>query len=114
MHPSFYCCFKYAILYCSRVYYGVLRFVMESGVKGCEVCNKADLILNTANFLSAKSMKFKEGYMISSGQPVNEYIDSVRHFLIVIQGVLGMKVKIMLDWDPKARRNYSTPRSSQG
>jgi small subunit ribosomal protein S3e len=28
-------------------------------------------------------MKFKDGYMISSGQPVNEYIDSaVRHVLL--------------------------------
>ena len=31
----------------------------------------------------AKAMKFKDGYMISSGQPVNEYIDSaVRHVLL--------------------------------
>jgi len=31
----------------------------------------------------AKSMKFKDGYMISSGQPVNEYIDAaVRHVLL--------------------------------
>lgn len=31
----------------------------------------------------AKSMKFKDGYMISSGQPVKEYIDSaVRHVLL--------------------------------
>lgn len=28
-------------------------------------------------------MKFKDGYMVSSGQPVNEYIDSaVRHVLL--------------------------------
>lgn len=31
----------------------------------------------------AKSMKFKDGYMVSSGQPVKEYIDSaVRHVLL--------------------------------
>lgn len=31
----------------------------------------------------AKSMKFKDGYMISSGQPVKDYIDSaVRHVLL--------------------------------
>lgn len=31
----------------------------------------------------AKSMKYKDGYMISSGQPVNEYIDrAVRHVLL--------------------------------
>ena len=31
----------------------------------------------------AKAIKFKDGYMMSSGQPVNEYIDSaVRHVLL--------------------------------
>ncbi|KAJ0799904.1 putative ribosomal protein S3 domain superfamily [Helianthus annuus] len=31
----------------------------------------------------AKSMKFKDVYMVSSGQPVKEYIDSaVRHVLL--------------------------------
>lgn len=31
----------------------------------------------------AKSMKFKDGYMISSGSPVNDYIDSaVRHVML--------------------------------
>lgn len=31
----------------------------------------------------AKAMKFKDGYMISSGQPVKEYIDAaVRHVLL--------------------------------
>ena len=28
----------FELLYCSRACYGVLRFVMESGAKGCEVC----------------------------------------------------------------------------
>jgi len=31
----------------------------------------------------AKSMKFKDGYMVSSGQPTKEYIDAaVRHVLL--------------------------------
>jgi small subunit ribosomal protein S3e len=31
----------------------------------------------------AKSMKFKDGYMVSSGNPVNEYIDSAtRHVML--------------------------------
>lgn len=95
----------------------------------------------------AKSMKFKDGYMISSGQPVKDYIDSaVRHvllrqvcfiwsdfaqaltersfaqkllvfivfsnhglFSINLQGVIGIKVKIMLDWDPKGKQGPTTP-----
>lgn len=31
----------------------------------------------------AKAMKFKDGYMVSSGNPVHEYIDSAtRHVLL--------------------------------
>ena len=42
----------------------------------------------------AKSMKFKDGYMVSSGQPTKEYIDSaVRHVLLrqvrVSYGIFG-------------------------
>ncbi|KAF5743162.1 ribosomal protein S3 component of cytosolic 80S ribosome and 40S small subunit [Tripterygium wilfordii] len=43
----------------------------------------------------AKSMKFKDGYMISSGQPVKEYIDSAVRHVLLRQGVLGIKVKII-------------------
>ncbi|KAL5649167.1 hypothetical protein ACJX0J_039976, partial [Zea mays] len=61
-----------------RACYGVLRYVMESGAKGCEV-----IVSGKLRAQRAKSMKFKDGYMISSGQPVNEYIDSaVRHVLL--------------------------------
>ncbi|KAL8519752.1 hypothetical protein ACS0TY_010622 [Phlomoides rotata] len=57
----------------------------------------------------AKSMKFKDGYMISSGQPVKEYIDSAVRHVLLRQGVLGIKVKIMLDWDPKGKQGPITP-----
>ncbi|OMP10155.1 hypothetical protein COLO4_04771 [Corchorus olitorius] len=69
---------------------------MESGAKGCEV-----IVSGKLRAQRAKSMKFKDGYMISSGHPVNEYIDSA--------GVLGIKVKIMLDWDPKGKQGPMTP-----
>ncbi|CAL9188709.1 unnamed protein product [Musa hybrid cultivar] len=42
--------------------YGVLRFVMESGAKGCEV-----IVSGKLRAQPAKSMKFKDGYMVSSG-----------------------------------------------
>ncbi|KAI3946083.1 hypothetical protein MKX01_024839, partial [Papaver californicum] len=84
--------------------YGVLRFVMESGAKGCEV-----IVSGKLRAARAKSMKFKDGYMISSGQPVNEYIDSAVRHVLLRQGVLGIKVKIMLDWDPKGKNGPMTP-----
>ncbi|XP_050285380.1 40S ribosomal protein S3-2-like [Quercus robur] len=87
-----------------RACYGVLRFVMESGAKGCEV-----IVSGKLRAQRAKAMKFKDGYMISSGQPVNEYIDSAVRHVLLRQGVLGIKVKIMLDWDPKGKVGPITP-----
>lgn len=71
-----------------RACYGVLRFVMESGAKGCEV-----IVSGKLRAARAKSMKFKDGYMVSSGDPTRVYLDtSVRHVLLR-QGVLGIKVR---------------------
>jgi small subunit ribosomal protein S3e len=72
-----FCLTKFVVSF-ARACYGVLRFVMESGAKGCEV-----IVSGKLRAQRAKSMKFKDGYMISSGYPVNLYIDSaVRHVLL--------------------------------
>ena len=70
-----------------RACYGVLRFIMESGAKGCEV-----IVSGKLRAQRAKAMKFKDGYMISSGHPVNEYIDGAVRHVMLRQGVLGIKV----------------------
>merc|ERR1712190_348395 len=55
----------------------------------------------------AKVMKFRDGYLISTGNPKVHYIqESVRHVLMR-QGVLGVKVKIMLSYDPEGERGTS-------
>ncbi|OIV97364.1 hypothetical protein TanjilG_07116 [Lupinus angustifolius] len=77
---------------------------MESGAKGCEV-----IVSGKLRAQRAKSMKFKDGYMISSGQPVKDYIDSAVRHVLLRQGVLGIKVKIMLDYDPKGKQGPKTP-----
>ena len=40
----------------------------------------------------AKSMKFVDGLMIHSGDPVNDYVDSACRHVLLRQGVLGIKV----------------------
>jgi len=81
-----------------RACYGVLRFVMEQGAKGAEV-----VVSGKLRAQRAKSMKFQDGYMIKSGQAKREYVDyAVRHVLMR-QGVLGVKVKIMLPHDPQGK-----------
>merc|ERR1712241_585274 len=87
-----------------RACYGVLRFVMENGAKGCEV-----VVSGKLRAQRAKAMKFSDGYMISSGAPVKDYLDvSVRHVMLR-QGVLGLRVKIMLDWDPSGKMGPKDP-----
>jgi len=87
-----------------RACYGVLRYIMESGAKGCEI-----VISGKLRGQRAKSMKFTEGLLIHSGEPVNNYLDcAVRHVLLK-QGVLGIKVKIMLDHDPTGRVGTRLP-----
>ena len=72
-----------------RACYGVLRFIMESGAKGCEV-----IVSGKLRAQRAKAMKFKDGYMIASGQPVNDFIDSAVRHVLLRQGVLGIKVSM--------------------
>merc|ERR1712098_513968 len=73
-----------------RACYGVLRFIMESGAKGCEV-----VVSGKLRAAHAKSMKFTDGFMIHSGQPAKDFIDSATRHVLLRQGVLGIKVKIM-------------------
>ncbi len=82
---------KQADKFC-RACYGVLRFIMESGAKGCEV-----IVSGKLRAQRAKAMKFKDGYMISSGQPVNDYIDGAVRHVMLRQGVLGIKVRRRAD-----------------
>ena len=59
---------------------------MESGAKGCEV-----IVSGKLRAQRAKAMKFKDGYMISSGHPAVEYIDGCVRHVMLRQGVLGIK-----------------------
>jgi len=81
-----------------RACYGVLRFIMEAGAKGCEV-----VVSGKLRGQRAKSMKFVDGLMIHSGDSTRTYIDSATRHVLLRQGVLGIKVKIMLPWDPAGK-----------
>ncbi|KAJ2065786.1 40S ribosomal protein S3 [Coemansia sp. S146] len=87
-----------------RAAYSVVRYVMESGAKGCEV-----VVSGKLRAARAKSMKFSEGFMVHSGNPAKEYIDRAVRHVDMKQGVLGIKVKIMLDWDPTGRQGPKNP-----
>ena len=54
-------------------------------------------------------MKFVDGLMIHSGDPCNDYVDTACRHVLLRQGVLGIKVKIMLPWDASGKTGPKRP-----
>ena len=81
---------------------------MESGAKGCEV-----IVTGKLRAARAKAMKFKDGYMISSGQPVNEFIDSAVRHVLLRQGCLGIKVLPSLQYITDVRAVLFIPTAAK-
>ena len=79
-----------------RACYGVLRFVMENEAKGCEI-----VISGKLRAQRAKAMKFRDGYMLKCGHVVNDCVDTAVRHVQLRQGVLGIKVSIMLPFGVK-------------
>eukprot|EP01121_Diplochlamys_sp_Union-15-3_P000941 TRINITY_DN1078_c0_g1_i4.p1 TRINITY_DN1078_c0_g1~~TRINITY_DN1078_c0_g1_i4.p1 ORF type:complete len:231 (-),score=48.41 TRINITY_DN1078_c0_g1_i4:792-1484(-) len=87
-----------------RACYGVLRFVMDSEAKGVEL-----IISGKLRSQRAKSMKFREGYMIKTGNATKHFVDKAVRHVLLRQGVLGIKVAIMLPWDPTGKKGPRSP-----
>merc|ERR1712110_210378 len=91
-----------------RACYGVVRFVMESGAKGVE-CVVAGKIRGAR----AKAMKFTDGYMIKSGDPKRQYVATAVRHVALRQGMLGVRVTIVLPYDPTGKTGPKTPLPDQ-
>ena len=89
-----------------RACYGVLRFIMEQGAKGAEVTVSGKL-----RGQRAKAMKFADGYMIKTGNAAEHYIDSAVRNVQMRQGVIGVRVDIMLPHDPEGKIGPKMPLS---
>jgi small subunit ribosomal protein S3e len=87
-----------------RACYGVVRFIIEQGAKGCEV-----IVSGKLRAQRAKAMKFMDGFMIHSGHPAREYVDKAIRHVLLRQGVIGIKVKIMRDHDPTGKLGPKNP-----
>jgi len=79
-----------------RACHRALRFIIENEAKGCEI-----IVSGKLRGQRAKAMKFKQGYMITSGEATKHYIDQAVKHVKLRQGVLGIKVKIQLPYDPE-------------
>ena len=54
-------------------------------------------------------MKFVDGLMIHTGEPKRMYVDTAVRHVLLRQGVLGIKVKIMLPHDPQGKIGPKKP-----
>merc|ERR1719483_199469 len=54
-------------------------------------------------------MKFKEGYMITSGEATKKYIVEAVEHVLLRQGTIGVRVTIMLPHDPEGRAGVKEP-----
>eukprot|EP01125_Pyxidicula_operculata_P010472 TRINITY_DN3443_c0_g1_i1.p1 TRINITY_DN3443_c0_g1~~TRINITY_DN3443_c0_g1_i1.p1 ORF type:complete len:236 (-),score=52.01 TRINITY_DN3443_c0_g1_i1:70-777(-) len=84
--------------------YGVMRFVMDNDAKGCEL-----IISGKLRSQRAKAMKFCDGYMKKSGQAAKQYVDTATRHVLLKSGVLGVRVSIMLPWDPTGKKGPKKP-----
>jgi len=78
-----------------RAAYSVVKFIMDKGAKGCEV-----VVTGKLRGQRAKAMKFRDGLMIHAGDITNYYVEKAVKHVHLRQGVIGIKVKIMLPHDP--------------
>jgi small subunit ribosomal protein S3e len=79
-----------------RACYGVIRTAMESGAKGVEV-----VVAGKLRGQRAKAMKFRDGYMVKTGNSAIVFQDYATRHVMMRQGIMGVRVKIMLPYDPQ-------------
>ena len=77
-----------------RAAMGIMRFVMESEAKGVEV-----LVSGKIRGQRGKVMKFRDGYMLKSGDAKHHHTDQATRHVCLRAGTIGIKMKIMLPYD---------------
>lgn len=82
-----------------RAAMGVIRFVMESGAKGCQV-----IVSGKIRGQRAKCMKFRDGYMLKSGTAHLKFVDIAKRHCHLRAGTIGVHLSIMLPQDPEGIR----------
>merc|ERR1719263_2721217 len=84
---------KYKLLNGTAVRQGVnyiMGQVMRRGAVGVMV-----IVGGKVRGARAKAQKYTQGYLLSTGQPKREFVDTALRHVNMRQGVLGLKVSIM-------------------
>merc|ERR1711937_667396 len=78
----------------------IMGNVMRRGAVGCTI-----IVGGKVRGQRAKAQKYTSGYLISTGQPKKEFVDTAMRHVNMRQGVLGLKVKIMMSLERKAGKH---------
>ena len=76
----------------------VMRLILDSGAKGCEITVSGKLRGQRAN-----SSTYKGGYMIKTGAATRLFYTTAVRSVLLRMGIVGIKVTIMLDSDPSGK-----------
>jgi len=79
----------------------VIRDMLRQGAKGVEV-----IVSGKLRQQRAKSMKFRDGYMIHSGQPRVTYMTTAVRHIDLRTGIMGIKVRIMLPYAGEHKKGF--------
>merc|ERR1711934_339564 len=75
----------------------IMGNVMRRGAVGCTI-----MVGGKVRGQRAKAQKYTSGYLISTGQPKKEFVDEAMRHVNMRQGVLGLKVKIMMSLERRS------------
>jgi len=75
----------------------IMGNVMRRGAVGCTI-----IVGGKVRGQRAKAQKYTSGYLISTGQPKKEFVDEAMRHVNMRQGVLGLKVKIMMSLERRS------------
>jgi len=83
-----------------RAVNNVMGGVMRRNAVGCTV-----IVAGKVRGQRAKTAKYTQGYLISTGQPVKEFVDTAMRHVPMRQGAIGIKVAIMGSVEKKVGRD---------
>jgi len=75
----------------------VIKNVLMKGGLGVEI-----IVSGKLRQQRAKSVKYKGGFLIHTGEPRRVYLDIAIRHIFLKQGIMGVKVKIMIPYNPNA------------
>ncbi|KCZ76992.1 ribosomal protein S3 [Anncaliia algerae PRA109] len=78
-----------------RAVHAAMKSIKDGGAQGCVI-----IISGKLKGQRAKSVKYQQGLMIHTGNDRKLFVKEAISTVLLKQGVIGIKVKIMLPYDP--------------